>query len=121
VTVAVVLGTPVAETPPAATVAAADPVASHAVAPTASVDPVTLATADATIAVEDHAHSACPIWRIICITRGDSGARRGLQPSQTFPGMLEADTSSQATRSPIRLTRRAHRRAFVGLRRKDDL
>ena len=60
VTVAGVLGTPVAETPPAATVAAADPVASHAVAPTASVDPVTLATADATIAVEDHAHSGMP-------------------------------------------------------------
>jgi hypothetical protein len=60
VTVAGVLGTPVAETPPAATVAAADPAAPHTVAPTASVEPVTLATADATIAVEDHAHSGMP-------------------------------------------------------------
>jgi hypothetical protein len=60
VTVAEVLGTPVAETPPAATVAATDPAAPHAVAPTASVEPVTLATADATIAVEDHAHSGMP-------------------------------------------------------------
>jgi hypothetical protein len=60
VTVAGVLGTPVAETPPAATIAAADPAAPHAVAPTANVEPVTLATADVTITVEDHAHSGMP-------------------------------------------------------------
>ncbi len=60
VTVAGVLGTPVPETPPAATVAAADPAAPHAVAPTANVEPVTLATADVTIAVEDHTHSGMP-------------------------------------------------------------
>jgi hypothetical protein len=40
VTVAGVLGTPVPETPPAATVAAADPAAPHAVAPTANVSDV---------------------------------------------------------------------------------
>ena len=59
VTVAGVLGTPVAETP-AATVAAADPAAPHAVAPTASVEPVTIATTDITAGVADHDHSPAP-------------------------------------------------------------
>ena len=60
VTVAEVLGTaPVAETP-AVTAAAVDPAAPHAVAPTISVEPVTLATADVTIVVEDHDHSGMP-------------------------------------------------------------
>jgi len=59
VTVAGVLGTPVAETP-AATVAAADPAAPHAVAPTASVEPMTIAITDITAGVADHDHSPAP-------------------------------------------------------------
>ena len=62
-TVAEVLGTPVAATPPsaetpAATVAAGDPAAPHAVV--VSVEPVTLATADITVGVADHDHSPAP-------------------------------------------------------------
>ena len=52
VTAAEVLGTP------ATTAAAAAP--AHAAAPTISVEPVMLATADVTIGVEDHAHSGMP-------------------------------------------------------------
>ena len=56
VTVAEVLAAaPVAETP--ATAAAAP---AHATAPTISVEPVTLATADVIIGVEDHTHSGMP-------------------------------------------------------------
>lgn len=55
VTVAGVLGTPVAETPPAAAVAAADP-APHAT----SAEPVTVATADITAGLADHDHSPAP-------------------------------------------------------------
>jgi hypothetical protein len=63
VTVAGVLGTPVAETPPAAgtpvaTVAAADPAVPHAVA--TSVEPVTIATTDITAGVVDYDHSPAP-------------------------------------------------------------
>jgi hypothetical protein len=59
VTVAEVLAAaPVAETP--ATAAAAEPAPAHAVAPTISAEPVTLATADVIIGVEDHAHSGMP-------------------------------------------------------------
>ena len=60
VTVAEVLGTaPVAETP-ATTAAAAEPAPAHAAAPTIGVEPVTLATADVTVGVEDHAQSGMP-------------------------------------------------------------
>ena len=52
VTVAGVLGTPVAETPPAA-VATADP-APH------GAEPVTVATADITAGLADHDHSPAP-------------------------------------------------------------
>jgi hypothetical protein len=55
VTVAGVLGTPVAETPPAAAVAAADP-APHA----AGAEPVTVTTADITAGLADHDHSPAP-------------------------------------------------------------
>jgi hypothetical protein len=56
VTVAEVLAAaPVAETP--ATAAAAP---AHATAPTISAEPVTLATADVVIGVEDHTHSGMP-------------------------------------------------------------
>ena len=56
VTVAEVLAAaPVAETPAAAAAAPA-----HATAPTISAEPVTLATADVIIGVEDHTHSGMP-------------------------------------------------------------
>jgi hypothetical protein len=56
-TVTEVLATvPAHETP--ATAAAAEPAPVHATAPT--IEPVTLATADVTIGVEDHAHSGMP-------------------------------------------------------------
>ena len=60
VTVAEVLGTA-----PAAEIAGrrsrgTEPAPAHAAAPTVSVEPVTLATADVTIGVEDHAHSGMP-------------------------------------------------------------
>jgi hypothetical protein len=58
VTVAEVLAAaPVAETP---ATAAAEPAPAHAAAPTISVEPVTLATADVIIGVEDHTHSGMP-------------------------------------------------------------
>jgi hypothetical protein len=58
VTVAEVLAAaPVAETP---ATAAAEPVPAHATAPTISAEPVTLATADVVIGVEDHTHSGMP-------------------------------------------------------------
>ena len=58
-TVTEVLGTaPVAE-PPAA-VAATEPAPAHDAAPPIGAEPVTLATADVTIAVEDHANSGMP-------------------------------------------------------------
>jgi hypothetical protein len=65
VTVAEVLGTPVAATPPVAetpavTVAAVDPAVPHAVAPTVSVEQVTVATADIVTGVADHDHSPAP-------------------------------------------------------------
>jgi hypothetical protein len=62
VTVAEVLGTaPVAETPATtATAAAAEPAPAHAAAPTIGVEPATLATADVTVGVEDHAQSGMP-------------------------------------------------------------
>ena len=57
VTVAEVLAAaPVAETPAAAT----EPAPAHATAPTISAEPVTLATADVIIGVEDHTHSGMP-------------------------------------------------------------
>ncbi|WP_426528779.1 hypothetical protein [Bradyrhizobium sp. McL0615] len=57
VTVTEVLATaPVAETP----AAAAEPAPAHAAAPTISAEPVTLATADVIIGVEDHTHSGMP-------------------------------------------------------------
>jgi hypothetical protein len=57
VTVAEVLAAaPVAETP----AAAAEPAPAHATAPTISAEPVTLATADVIIGVEDHTHSGMP-------------------------------------------------------------
>jgi hypothetical protein len=60
VTIAEVLGAaPVAETP-ATTAAAAAAEVHHVAAPTISVEPVTLATADVTIGVEDHASSGMP-------------------------------------------------------------
>jgi hypothetical protein len=56
VTVTEVLATaPVAETP-----AAAEPAPAHAAAPSISAEPVTLATADVIIGVEDHTHSGMP-------------------------------------------------------------
>lgn len=59
VTVAEVLGTaPVVETP-ATTAAAAEPALAHPAAPTTG-EPVTLATADVTVGVEDHAQSGMP-------------------------------------------------------------
>ena len=58
VTVAEVLAAaPVAETP---ATAATEPVPAHATAPTISAEPVTLATADVVIGVEDHTHSGMP-------------------------------------------------------------
>jgi hypothetical protein len=58
VTVAEVLAAaPVAETP---ATAAAEPAPAHATAPTISAEPVTLATADVIIGVEDHTHSGMP-------------------------------------------------------------
>jgi hypothetical protein len=62
VTVAEVLGTaPVVETPATtATAAAAEPAPAHAAAPTIGVEPATLATADVTVGVEDHAQSGMP-------------------------------------------------------------
>ena len=45
---------------------------------------------------------ACPIWRIIYITRGDSGARRGLQRSRCS-GDAGGRYIESRTRSPIRL------------------
>ena len=58
VTVAEVLAAaPVAETP---ATAAAEPAPAHATAPTISAEPVTLATADVVIGVEDHTHSGMP-------------------------------------------------------------
>jgi len=60
VTVAEVLGAaPVAETP-APTAAAAAAEVHQVAAPTISVEPVTLATADVTIGVEDHVNSGMP-------------------------------------------------------------
>jgi hypothetical protein len=57
VTVAEVLAAaPVAETP----AAAAEPAPAHATAPTISAEPVTLATADVVIGIEDHTHSGMP-------------------------------------------------------------
>ncbi|HVQ67499.1 MAG TPA: hypothetical protein VMT08_08350, partial [Bradyrhizobium sp.] len=57
VTVAEVLAAAsVAETP----AAAAEPAPAHATAPTISAEPVTLATADVVIGVEDHTHSGMP-------------------------------------------------------------
>jgi hypothetical protein len=57
VTVAEVLAAaPAAETP----AAAAEPAPAHATAPTISAEPVTLATADVIIGVEDHTHSGMP-------------------------------------------------------------
>ncbi|WP_156435029.1 hypothetical protein [Bradyrhizobium lablabi] len=58
-TVAEVLGTPVVETPVAETPAAA-PGVQHTAAPTISIEPVTLATADVSIAGVDQAHSGMP-------------------------------------------------------------
>jgi hypothetical protein len=64
-TVAEVLGTLAAATPPAAetpaaTAAAADTAAAHAVAPTISVESAAIATADITVGVADHDHSPAP-------------------------------------------------------------
>jgi hypothetical protein len=57
VTVAEVLAAAsVAETP----AAAAEPAPAHATAPTISAEPVTLATADVVIGIEDHTHSGMP-------------------------------------------------------------
>ena len=56
-----------------------EPAPAHAAAPTIGVEPVTLATADVTVGVEDHAHSGMPDLAHHYITRGDSGARRGLR------------------------------------------
>ena len=59
VTVAEVLATvPAAEAP--ATAAAPEPAPAHAAAPAISVEPVTLATADVTVGVEDHTSSGMP-------------------------------------------------------------
>jgi hypothetical protein len=97
VTVAEVLGTPTAETPPVAETpaAAAAPDVHQVAAPTVTVEQTALATADVGVESTDHPHSACPNWRIIYITRGDSGGAARPPAFPDVPGMLEADTSGQ--------------------------
>ena len=64
VTVTEVLGTaPVVEATGRRSREGAGP--AHAAAPPSGVEPVTLATVDVTVAVEDQPIRACPIWRII--------------------------------------------------------
>ena len=115
VTVAEVLATaPVAETP--ATAAAAEPAPAHAAAPAISVEPVTLATADVTIGVEDHAQFGHARSGASSTPHVGIAARGAASDVPDAPGMPEADTSSQerVRRSGSRNGRREE--AFAGLR-----
>ncbi len=118
VTVAEVLGAPVAET---ATVAETPPAPApdlalpNVVAPTLSAEPGAVTAADlATPVGMDHDHSrARPNWRIICITRGDSGARRGLPACPMLRGRWRPIYRESAFAGPAHAT--GAQRHLVGL------